>query len=84
MVPSEATQEAVYLKSFMRELGEEAGDDALTVFEDNQCVIALAKSPAFHERIKHIDIRYHTSSARRSRTSSRTSMLSNTRCSQTS
>ena len=35
MALSEATQEAVWLKSFMRELGEEAGDNALVVYEDN-------------------------------------------------
>jgi len=43
----------------MRELGEDAGDDALTVYEDNQGAIALAKNPEFHKRTKHIDIRYH-------------------------
>ncbi|KAF1332324.1 Integrase catalytic core protein, partial [Globisporangium splendens] len=59
MALSEATQEAVWLKAFMRELGEDAGDGALTVFEDNQGAIALAKNPEFHKRTKHIDIRYH-------------------------
>ncbi|KAF1318429.1 Integrase catalytic core protein, partial [Globisporangium splendens] len=59
MALSEATQEAVWLKAFMRELGEDAGDGALTVFEDNQGVIVLAKNPEFHKRTKHIDIRYH-------------------------
>jgi len=59
MALSEATQEAVWLKAFMRELGEEAGDGALTVYEDNQGAIALAKNPEFHKRTKHIDIRYH-------------------------
>ncbi|KAF1334706.1 Integrase catalytic core protein, partial [Globisporangium splendens] len=59
MALSEATQEAVWLKAFMHELGEDAGDGALTVFEDNQGAIALAKNPEFHKRTKHIDIRYH-------------------------
>jgi hypothetical protein len=59
MALSEATQEAVWLKAFMRELGEDAGDGALTVYEDNQGAIALAKNPEFHKRTKHIDIRYH-------------------------
>uniref|UniRef100_A0AAV1UQ06 Integrase catalytic domain-containing protein n=1 Tax=Peronospora matthiolae TaxID=2874970 RepID=A0AAV1UQ06_9STRA len=59
MALSEATQEVTWLKTFMRELGEEAGDDALTIYEDNQGAIALAKNPEFHKRTKHIDIRYH-------------------------
>jgi hypothetical protein len=59
MALSEATQEAVWLKSFLQELGELAGDDALTIREDNQGAIALAKNPEFHKRTKHIDIRYH-------------------------
>ena len=49
----------VWLKAFMRKIGDEAGNDALTIFEDNQGEIALAKKPEFHKRTKHIDIRYH-------------------------
>ncbi|KAF1328946.1 Gag-pol polyprotein, partial [Globisporangium splendens] len=59
MALSEAIQEAVWLKAFVRELGEDAGDGAVTVYEDNQGAIALAKNPEFHKRTKHIDIRYH-------------------------
>jgi hypothetical protein len=58
MALSEATQEAVWLKAFVTELGEDIGG-ALTVYEDNQGAIALAKNPEFHKRTKHIDIRYH-------------------------
>ena len=40
------------------------GDDIderrpVTIFEDNQGALALAKNPVHHERSKHIDIRYH-------------------------
>ena len=59
MALSEATQEAVWLKSFMRELGKQARDNALIVYEDNHGVIALAKNPEFHKSTKHINIRYH-------------------------
>ncbi|KAF1318426.1 Integrase catalytic core protein, partial [Globisporangium splendens] len=59
MALSEATQEAVWLKAFLRELGEDTGNGAVTVYEDNQDSIALAKNPEFHKRTKHIDIRYH-------------------------
>ena len=59
MALSEAIQETVWLKAFMSELGEEVSNGALTVFEDNQGAIALAKNPEFHKRTNHIDIRYH-------------------------
>ena len=59
MALSEATQEAIWLKTFLCELGEMTLNDAVKVYEDNQGSIALAKNPEFHKRTKHIDIRYH-------------------------
>lgn len=59
MALSEATQEAVWLKNFLCELGEHTSEDAVKIYEDNQGSIALAKNPEFHKRTKHIDIRYH-------------------------
>ena len=59
MALSEATQEAVWLKVFLCELGETSSDEAIKIYEDNQGSIALAKNPEFHKRTKHIDIRYH-------------------------
>ena len=59
MALSEATQEAVWLKVFLNEIGEMASDEAVKIFENNQGSIALAKNPKFHKRTKHIDIRYH-------------------------
>ena len=59
MALSEETQEAVWLKAFMRELDEEAGNGSIKAFEDNQGSIALAKNPEFHKSTKHIDTRYH-------------------------
>jgi transposase InsO family protein len=59
MALSEATQEAVWLKVFLCELGEMKSDDPVKIYEDNQGSIALAKNPEFHKRTKHIDIRYH-------------------------
>jgi hypothetical protein len=35
----------------------ESGASELLV--DNQSAIALSKNPVFHERSKHIDVRYH-------------------------
>ena len=31
----------------------------VTIFEDNQGAIALAKNPVHHNRTKHIDVRFH-------------------------
>ncbi|OWY95693.1 Copia type Polyprotein, partial [Phytophthora megakarya] len=52
MALSEATQEAVWLKVFLCELGEMASDEAVKIYEDNQGSIALAKNPEFHKRTK--------------------------------
>jgi hypothetical protein len=38
-------------------LGVESGTPPLLV--DNQLVIALSKNPVFHDRSKHINIRFH-------------------------
>jgi hypothetical protein len=38
-------------------LGTEA--PALVLKVDNQSTIALSKNPVFHDRSKHIDVRYH-------------------------
>ncbi|GMG39212.1 unnamed protein product [Aspergillus oryzae] len=59
MALTEATQEAIWLKAFLCELGEMKSDEAVKIYEDNQGSIALAKNPEFHKRTKHIDIRYH-------------------------
>lgn len=59
MALSEATQEAVWLKTFVSELGEHASDEPVLIYEDNQDSIALAKNSEFHKRTKHIDIRFH-------------------------
>ena len=58
MALSEATQEAVWLKAFLCELGEMSTGSAVKIYEDNQGLIALAKNPEHHKWIKHIDIRY--------------------------
>jgi hypothetical protein len=37
--------------------GEKASATTLKI--DNQSAIALSKNPVFHDRSKHIDVRYH-------------------------
>ena len=55
-----ATQEALYLKRLMKDMVPDHDQDVpVTIFEDNQGAIALAKNPVHHNRTKHIDVRFH-------------------------
>ena len=52
-----AAQEATWLQKLLGEL--KIPSKPITLFEDNQGAIALAKNPVAHSRTKHIDIRFH-------------------------
>ena len=58
MALSLATQEAVWLRHLVEEMGN-PDQEAPVIFEDNQGAIAAAHNPVFHRRTKHIQIRYH-------------------------
>ena len=50
--------QATWLARLLAELkGEKASATTLKI--DNQSTIALSKNPVFHDRSKHIDVRYH-------------------------
>ena len=54
----ESTKEAVWLRSLLSEiLGVSNGSTPLLC--DNEGAIRLVKNPEFHQRTKHIDIKYH-------------------------
>jgi hypothetical protein len=55
---SEASREAVWLRSLLRKL-ELLPDGPTTLFCDNNGAIALSFDQAFHARVKHVDVRYH-------------------------
>ena len=55
---SSATQEAVWLRSLMGDLGRQV-DAPTIIYEDNQGAIELAKNAKYHNRTKHIDICHH-------------------------
>ena len=58
MAATNASQEAVWLRALMHDLGY--GKRYPTVIkDDNQSCIALTKNPVFTARTKHIDIKYH-------------------------
>ena len=57
MAISEACKEAIWLRGLYTEL---CGDSSCpTVFSDSQGDIYLTKNPMYHERTKHIDVRFH-------------------------
>jgi hypothetical protein len=53
-----ATKEAVWLRQLLSELGIDTSSPTV-LHVDNQSAIAIAKNPEFHDRTKHIDVRYH-------------------------
>lgn len=55
---TEAVKESIYLQGFLSELGFlEPG--SIKLWNDNQGACMLAKNAVYHQRSKHIDIRYH-------------------------
>ncbi|KAK6158246.1 hypothetical protein DH2020_005560 [Rehmannia glutinosa] len=57
IVVTEAFKEAIWLKGLISELG--FLDGSVVVFSDSQSGIQLCKNPVFHDRTKHIDVRFH-------------------------
>jgi len=58
MAASKATCEAIWMQkilvgSFVQRM------DPTVIYCDNQSCIKLSENPVFHDRSKHIDIRYH-------------------------
>ncbi|KAG5325753.1 COPIA protein, partial [Pseudoatta argentina] len=58
MAISDATKEAVHLRSFILELSP-GSNGKITLYSDNIGAIKLAENPVFHNRSKHIDVRHH-------------------------
>ena len=58
MATSQASCEAIWLRKFL--VGLFGRELSLTVIHcDNQICIKLSENPVFHDRSKHIEIRYH-------------------------
>ena len=53
----EACKESVWLKGLFTELCED--DSCINLFYDSQSAICLTKDQMFHERTKHIDVKYY-------------------------
>ncbi|GJX64779.1 retrovirus-related pol polyprotein from transposon TNT 1-94 [Tanacetum coccineum] len=57
MALTEAVKEAIWVRGLLEELGIEL--NTVVVNCDNQDVIHLSRNHVFHERTKHINVRYH-------------------------
>jgi len=53
-----ASKEAVYIKAFLQELGQYK-QAKFPIYIDNNGALLLAKNPVFHERTKHIAVKFH-------------------------
>ena len=57
MATTHASKEVVWLQRLCSELGFK--QQAVRIDCDSQSAIFMAKNPAYHSRIKHIDVQYH-------------------------
>ena len=57
MALAEAVKEAIWLQGLVSDLG--LMQNKSTMFCDSQSAIYLTKNQMYHERTKHIDVRYH-------------------------
>ena len=55
---SQAACEAIWMRKILVGLFDQRMDPTV-IYCDNQSCIKLSKNPVFHDRSKHIDIRYH-------------------------
>ena len=55
-----AMQEVVWLKRFLQRLGITThSKEAVTLYSDSTIALGYAKDPKYHEKSKHIEIKYH-------------------------
>ena len=55
---SAAAQERKYLIILMKDMLNNEINYTFTLYRDSQCGIVLWKKPIYHQRLKHIDIRF--------------------------
>ena len=54
-----AACQGVWLDRLLSELTEKNSSKPATIFVDNKSAIQLSKNPVFHDRSKHIEVRFH-------------------------
>jgi hypothetical protein len=57
MALCEAAKQGVWLRRLLKEMGH--SQSPTVIYEDNQGAIAMTQHNAFHDRSKHVDLRYH-------------------------
>lgn len=58
MAASDGVKEAIWLRQLLKDIGyEQEGPTSIMI--DNQSAIALSKNAEFHQRSKHIDVKFH-------------------------
>jgi hypothetical protein len=58
MAATTAVREIIWIRKILGELGF-SQDKPTILFEDNTSCIRMSKNPEFHQRTKHIDIKYY-------------------------
>lgn len=53
-----ASKEAIYIINLLKELGYYK-QSIFPLYTDNNSALLLAKNPVFHERTKHINVKYY-------------------------
>ena len=54
---TDAVKEAIWIRGILEEINLLQGD--VIVYSDSQSAIHLCKNPIYHERTKHVDVKYH-------------------------
>lgn len=57
VVVADVFKEALWLQGILSEVN--LLDKVVTIYSDNQSAIHLSKNPVYHDRTKHIDVRFH-------------------------
>ena len=57
VVVTDAFKEVIWLQGLLKEIHMLQGK--VVVFSDSQSAIHLSKNPVYHERTKHVDVKYH-------------------------
>ena len=55
----ETSKEAVWLQQLVSEISNKKKEVPIPLLCDNQSAIRLVRNPEFHQRTKHIDVKYH-------------------------
>jgi hypothetical protein len=58
METCEACTEAIWLRKLISDLFDQIPESTI-IYCDNQSCIRLSEQPVFHERLKHIEIKYY-------------------------